>query len=674
MVFGGYLPVLTVTYKGLLGSDKGEDLLSHVFGIATKATSASDVGEYCIFFTKTDGISAVNYNIVFVQGALTVVQAVPEYPLPQPGVVVYSIGLKYKHIKLPDGWAWDIPNNYVGDAGNKSASATFTPEDTHNFKVITLNISFTLVRASVYKPTWGNIEFIFNGFERSPVIYNWDESLVRTMDGSTEKATAVGQYFITFELIDKINYQWNDGTNVNIVMQWEIGFDIIAMPTLNKSFEYTSYLIKITSDDILGFASTEFEIAKGLSTMKAVDVDRYKITISLHDKNNKRWTDGTADDLELYWSITPALLTVIADNKTRDYGVQNPEFTYKVLGLLGEDNTKVITVGFKLETIANEKSPVTSAGYVIYFDGTAEARNYEFSFISGVLMINRAVVEFPTIDSAIFVYNTQSQHPAVTWNDDLVEKLFASIDTVNVGTYEIEFRLRDNINYEWLGGSVNNYFINWDIIRASGVIKLPEVYAEFPYPQYGTVISQWILADGWVWVNPLEIPTVINDGYFAELDVSTLDRNYDWSVIDGYDALLNKIIVLVDVPVTRAAFVINDFEVLGDVKPGDKVFHLSIMGGWNWLEGDTILVEGANEITVYIDVSELVDNFDFSGIEGFDTETLTISRVIVINVPKRIDTHDSIRVYLVLGIMIFIVFFVLYKRILKLNFNRGVKF
>ena len=92
-------------------------------------------------------------------------------------------------------------------------------------------------------------------------------------------------------------------------------------------------------------------------------------------------------------TVTPAILTVTADPKTRVYAVANPQLTVTYSNFVNADNASVITGSPVITTNATLVSPVGS--YIITPAlGTLSAANYTFAFVTGPLTITRAT---PTI-------------------------------------------------------------------------------------------------------------------------------------------------------------------------------------------------------------------------------------------------------------------------------------
>jgi subtilase family serine protease len=89
--------------------------------------------------------------------------------------------------------------------------------------------------------------------------------------------------------------------------------------------------------------------------------------------------------------VTPAQLSVTANNATRVYGQSNPAFTASYSGFVNGDGVGVLTGSPSLTTTATAGSSVADSPYpIVAADGTLNAVNYTFVFDSGQLTITPA--------------------------------------------------------------------------------------------------------------------------------------------------------------------------------------------------------------------------------------------------------------------------------------------
>ena len=117
-----------------------------------------------------------------------------------------------------------------------------------------------------------------------------------TIYSSATAPTKAGTYTVTYKVPD---------TNANYTGTFSVAFTIkkvqLEKVTLVKdTFEYTGD--EIVSDGS-NFYSTKMNVS---GDIKATNVGNYSITVSLKDKANYEWKDGTTTDLVLNWSITQA--------------------------------------------------------------------------------------------------------------------------------------------------------------------------------------------------------------------------------------------------------------------------------------------------------------------------------------------------------------------------------
>ncbi|MBA4777937.1 MBG domain-containing protein, partial [Blastomonas sp.] len=153
-------------------------------------------------------------------------------------------------------------------------------------------------------------------------------------------------------------------------------------------------------------------------------------------------------------TITRALLTVTADNATREYGLANPTFTGSITGFRNGDTASVIS-GLTYGTVATAASNVGT--YAITGSG-ATATNYDFAYVPGTLTITKALLTV-SADNATREYGLAN--PAFTGsvtgfrNGDTASVIsglvFGSVATIasNAGSYAITGSGASATNYDF---------------------------------------------------------------------------------------------------------------------------------------------------------------------------------------------------------------------------------
>ena len=86
-------------------------------------------------------------------------------------------------------------------------------------------------------------------------------------------------------------------------------------------------------------------------------------------------------------SVTPAALTITADNKTKTVGAANPPLTFTPTGFVNGDTVSSLTTQPTLTTTATTSSP--AGNYPITASG-AVSQNYTISYVAGTLTVTAA--------------------------------------------------------------------------------------------------------------------------------------------------------------------------------------------------------------------------------------------------------------------------------------------
>jgi hypothetical protein len=187
---------------------------------------------------------------------------------------------------------------------------------------------------------------------------------------------------------------------------------------------------------------------------------------------------GSADNYEFTYvsgqlTVNKASLTVTADNKQRVYGDANPAFTLRYDGFKNGETESVLS-----ETPVADAEVIGNAGFYEISVSGGSADNYEFTYISGQLTVDKAPLTV-TADDKQRVYG--DANPAFTlWYDgfkngetesvlDELPLITCSADINSpAGFYDIVLS----------GGSDNNYAYN--LVDGTLEVKILNVLEEIP--------------------------------------------------------------------------------------------------------------------------------------------------------------------------------------------------
>lgn len=199
------------------------------------------------------------------------------------------------------------------------------------------------------------------------------------------------------------------------------------------------------------------------------------------------------------FTIEKAKLNIRANDKTRQYGLQNPSFDATYEGFVNNENSSNLRIMPTIHTSATVK---TDVGNYIIEVGNAKSENYDISYISGTLNITKA----PLI-AEIGYYSRKYGEPnpqfEIGYNGFFNGDDASSID--NPPTINTDATINSNVgnyNLTLSGGEARNYYFNKyhsgeiQILPASltifaNSIKRPYYsYTELTYKCIGFVLGE----------------------------------------------------------------------------------------------------------------------------------------------------------------------------------------
>lgn len=328
-----------------------------------------------------------------------------------------------------------------------------------------VRLTWHIIKILVPIPKVTELLFEYDGMEHSPKIGEYNTDAVSCL--GTSSAVDAGDYRITFSLKDEEHCRWEDLTSEKIPVDWKITKKFIEKPVgvvLNFVYNGGVHLPVISGID------EKYMSFNG--TRQAINAGTYPCTVSLNDKTNYAWTDGTSTDVPFVWVI--AKKTVAVPYLDPD------EFEYDT-----KEHSPVIR-NFDAERMeVTDSSAVTAVGVgeykiTIRLTDKSAHRNYDWETggADDLLLKWRIVpktIDYPTLTKSEFTYDGKSHSPAADGY------IFAAMEPVgntsekNAGDYTIGFHLTDTINYRWADGVVDGYLYLWKINRAViGKADLPK--------------------------------------------------------------------------------------------------------------------------------------------------------------------------------------------------------
>ncbi|WP_439491796.1 MBG domain-containing protein, partial [Blastomonas fulva] len=392
-------PTFTGSISGLRAGDTASVVSGLVYG--TTATVASNVGTFAI---TASGGAAANYDFSYVPGTLTITRALltvtandatREYGLANPTFTGNITGFRNSDTAsvvsgLVYGSAATIASN-VGTFAITGSGATATNYD-FSYVPGTLTITRALLTVTADDATreYGLADPAFTGSITG--FRNGDTASV--ISGLTYGSTAVlnsgiGTYSIIGSGATSTNYDFSYVPGTLTITR-----ALLTVTANDASREYglanptfTGSISGLRAGDT---ASVVSGLVYGTTATVASNVGTFAITAS----------GGTAANYDFSYvpgtlTITRALLTVTANDATREYGLANPTFTGNITGFRNSDTASVVSglVYGSAATIASNVGTFAITG------SGATATNYDFSYVPGTLTITRALLTVTANDA-----------------------------------------------------------------------------------------------------------------------------------------------------------------------------------------------------------------------------------------------------------------------------------
>ncbi len=265
---------LTATY----GNKLSDVPLTHGFTWNTPDILVGNVGNRTFMATYTPNDPESYQTITDIKISITIKKAVPTYTVPTTLTATY--GDKLSSVSLPHGFTWNTPDVLVGNVGNRTFTATYTPDDPNNYETIeniSINVTVKKAKGTIVLPTFEEMEYDPNRHLSDlelPDNWNWD-------DPDTVPTVINNGYKATFKPKDTENFDYS-GQNLSPNLELKI---LKADPEYTLpddiTFSWDSDLKDVKLPDGFSWEEEEQERTIGTNTLKVTytpeDSDNYNI-------------------------------------------------------------------------------------------------------------------------------------------------------------------------------------------------------------------------------------------------------------------------------------------------------------------------------------------------------------------------------------------------------------
>lgn len=519
LTYGDELPKITYTFSGLKLSDKESDFTRTETEFAEKL----DVGTYTATVTLS-GEKTKFYNITVNTVEFKVNKKSATITIDKVNDIIYGdkvpdLSASVKDVLVGDSLLYTLETNYTVGAkpGKYTASVKVNPEAAENknyaitatgrtFTVgtkdltIKLNNTATVAVGKTYKVEAEHLDKI--GLVAGDTVTGYvtitkdvkGTYYADDFDKSNLVVTNAGCYVISYEM------------SVEFV---EVTFAIdFADVTLTYDGQPHGVSVKKT-DASKNYTITYSESAENCNleeSPKYTNAGTYKIYFKVVDNDTLAEEKGSVT-----LTISPAKVTVKVDDVTITYG-EMPVFSYTVSGLV------------KGETLLGEavySGAGTDVGdYEISVSGLTASNNYNVSFVSGTLTIDKKTAEVAWTIAESYVYNDGQTLPTATYDGKTASLIFTkdgkACEFKTAGTYTVT--VADD-NYILTNNEKTIVINKAKYTSVTAHTALSGTYAP------DKTLGNYALAEGFTWVNPGETPVCTKTEYAAKYNMDP--ANYE---------------------------------------------------------------------------------------------------------------------------------------------------
>lgn len=395
--YGSDNPALTASYSGfVLG--QGMEVVSGT--LATGATKTSDAGKYVI---TASGLSAKNYEIKATDGTLAVKKAALTvtiddkariYGGDNPALTAsYSGFVLGQDASIVSG-SLSTGATKTSDVGRYGINASGLSAKNYDIKATdgTLTVKKAALsvvvddKARIYGNDNPALTATYSGF-----VLGQDASVVSgKLATAATKASDVGTYEIDADDLSAKNYTITATAGTLTVNKAPL---TVIVDDKTRSYGSANPVLTATYSGFkLGQDATVLGGELTTRATRSSDVGTYGISATGLTARNYEIT-ATGGKL----SVTPAALTITADDATRPAGSGNPVFTATGTGFVLGQDIGDLDGTLSLKTDAGTDSPV--GGYAITPGGVSSG-NYAIRFVDGTLTVGPGggTPEVPVID------------------------------------------------------------------------------------------------------------------------------------------------------------------------------------------------------------------------------------------------------------------------------------
>lgn len=524
LTYGEALPIITYKFDGLKLSDTEENFTRTETEFAEKL----DVGTYTATVTLS-GEKTNFYNITVNTVEFTVKQRKATITINAVDNIIYGdkvpvLTATVDGVLKGDSLSYTLETNYTVGAGKGeyTASVEFNPEaaENKNYAITATGTTFTVGKKKLTIKL-NNTATIALGKTYTVNAEHLEKIGLVAGDTVTGHVTITkdvkGTYYADdFDKFISVKNAKGDYVTECYEIAYEmsvtfveVGDFAIDFADVTLTYDGQPHGVSVTAKEGTSYTITYGESAENCNleeSPKYTNAGAYPIYFKVVD--NKTQADYAGS---VTLTINKKAVEIKVNDVTITYG-GTPKFEYTVTGLVE---------GETLSGKADYNGAGTDAGdYVISVSGLTASDNYNVSFVTGKLTINKKEAKVDWTIAESYVYNDGQPSPTATYDGKTATlKLTKEGKVVNefktAGTYTVT--VADD-NYI-LTNNEKTIVINKARYTAAPALSLSGTYDP------NKTLGNYALAEGFTWVNPDEVPVCTKKKYDAKYNMDP--ANYE---------------------------------------------------------------------------------------------------------------------------------------------------
>lgn len=530
LTYGEALPKITYKFDGLKLSDTESDFTRTETEFAEKL----DVGTYTAEVTLS-GEKTNFYNITVNAADFTVKQRKATITINAVDNIIYgdkvpdlSAKVEVKGVLDGDSLSYTLNPNYeVGNKpGDYTASVVFDENaaENKNYAITATGRTFTVVQKKLtIKLNNTNTATVALGKTYTVNAEHLEKIGLVAGDTVTGHVTITkdvkGTYYADdFDKFISVKNAKGDYVTKCYEIAYEMSVEFVEVKfaidfaDVTLTYDGQPHGVSVTAKEGTSYTITYGESAENCNleeSPKYTNAGPYTIYFKVVDNETQADYAGSVT-----LTINKKAVEIKVKDATITYG-ETPKFEYTVTGLVE---------GETLSGKADYNGAGTDAGdYVISVSGLTASDNYNVSFVTGKLTINKKEAKVDWTIAENYVYSPEGQTlPTATYDGNPANLIFTkdgkACDFKNAGTYTVT--IKEDKNYTLSGETTKTIVIEKATYTS---VTAHEALSGIYDPN--KTLGNYTLSEGFIWVNPDEVPVCTKKKYDAKYNMDP--ANYE---------------------------------------------------------------------------------------------------------------------------------------------------